>query len=138
MATIQEKLAESLSVLKDYQDEHGDNPVIKGASTLGEIHTKRLVDNGYLKMVIKGWYIPSFPGNEGDSTVWYVSYWPFVVAYLNDKFNDNWCLSPEMSSFLLWLRPSDGKWLSSLLVHWDLFGWHYGCLFMTNQIKASM
>lgn len=100
MATIQEKLAESLSVLKDYQDEHGDNPVIKGAATLGEIHTKRLVDNGYLKMVIKGWYIPSFPGNEGDSTVWYVSYWPFVVAYLNDKFNDNWCLSPEMSLYI--------------------------------------
>ena len=100
MATIQEKLAESLSILKDYQDEHGDNLVIKGATTLGEIHTRRLVDNGYLKMVIKGWYIPSFPGNEGDSTVWYVSYWPFVVAYLNNKFNDNWCLSPEMSLYI--------------------------------------
>lgn len=100
MATIQEKLAESLSVLKDYQDEHGDNLVIKGAATLGEIHTKRLMDNGYLKMVIKGWYIPSFPGNEGDSTVWCVSYWPFVVAYLNDKFGNRWCMNAETSLYI--------------------------------------
>ena len=31
MATIQEKLAESLAVLKSYQDTHGDNLVIQGA-----------------------------------------------------------------------------------------------------------
>lgn len=42
MASVQEKLAESLKVLKDYQDTH---------------------DN----LVIKGWYIPSFPGSEGDT-----------------------------------------------------------------------
>lgn len=100
MANIQEKLAESLSVLKDYQDWHGDNLVIKGAATLGEIHTRRLVDTGYLRMVIKGWYIPSFPGNEGDSTVWYVSYWPFVVSYLNDKFGDRWCMNAETSLYI--------------------------------------
>lgn len=100
MATLQQKLADSLSVLKKYQDQHPDNLVIKGATTLGATHTKRLVDTGYLQMVIKGWYIPSFPGNEGDSTVWYVSYWPFMTAYLNDKFGDRWCLSAEMSLYL--------------------------------------
>ena len=41
MASVQEKLAESLSVLKDYQDSHG-NMIIKGYSALGETHTKRL------------------------------------------------------------------------------------------------
>ena len=71
MATLHEKLANSLAVLKAWQDDHKDNMVIQGASTLGEMHTKRLVDNGYLQMVIKGWYIPSSPGSEGDSTVWY-------------------------------------------------------------------
>ena len=35
MATIQEKLAESLEVLKAYQEAHGDNLVIQGADTLG-------------------------------------------------------------------------------------------------------
>lgn len=33
MATIHEKLAESLAVLKAYQDAHGDNLVIQGADT---------------------------------------------------------------------------------------------------------
>ena len=92
-------MAESLAVLKAYQDNHKDNLVIRGAETLGRTHTERLVDAGYLKMVIKGWYIPSFPGNEGDSTVWYVSYWSFVAAYLESKFGEQWCLSPELSLY---------------------------------------
>lgn len=99
MATIREKLAESLEVLKAYQDLHGDNLVIRGVEVLGRTHTERLVDSGYLQMIIKGWYIPSSPGSEGDSTVWYVSYWPFVAEYLNDKFGDAWCLSPELSLY---------------------------------------
>ena len=35
MASAQEKLVESLSVLMDYQDSHG-NMIIKGYSALGE------------------------------------------------------------------------------------------------------
>ena len=97
MATIQEKLAESLAVLKEYQDAHDDNLVIQGADTLGRTHTERLVNSGYLQMVIRGWYIPSSPGSEGDSTVWYVSYWSFVAAYLDHRFEGKWCLSPELS-----------------------------------------
>ena len=99
MATIQEKLAESLGVLKAYQDAHGDNLVIQGADTLGRTHTERLVNSGFLQMVIKGWYIPSSPGSEGDSTVWYVSYWSFITAYLDNRFQEKWCLSPELSLF---------------------------------------
>lgn len=99
MATIQEKQAESMSVLKEYQDAHGENLVIHGADTLGRTHTERLLNSGYLKMVIKGWYIPCYPGSEGDSTVWYVSYWHFIVAYLNNKFGENWSLSPELSLY---------------------------------------
>ena len=99
MATMQEKMAESLAALKAYQDAHGDNLVIHGADVLGRTHTERLVDAGYLTMVLRGWYIPSFPGSEGDSTVWYVSYWPFVSAYLDSKFDGRWCLSPELSLY---------------------------------------
>ena len=99
MATVQEKLAESLEALKAYQDAHSDNLVIQGAETLGRTHTERLVSSGYLQMVVKGWYIPSQPGSEGDSTVWYVSYWSFVVAYLDKKFGGRWCLSPELSLY---------------------------------------
>lgn len=96
MASVQEKLAESLSVLKDYQDSHG-NMIIKGYSALGETHTKRLLQNGYLQPVIRGWYIPSFPGSEGDTTVWYASYWQFVSAYATSRFGQDWCLSAEES-----------------------------------------
>ena len=88
-----------MAVLKSYQDAHGDNLVIQGADTLGRTHTERLVNSGYLTMVIKGWYIPSSPGSEGDSTVWYVSYWNFVTAYLDKRFEGAWCLSPELSLY---------------------------------------
>lgn len=47
MASIQEKLAESLKVLKDYQDKH-ENLVVRGMDELGKTHTRRLIDNGYL------------------------------------------------------------------------------------------
>ena len=86
-------------MLKAYQDAHGDNLVIQGADTLGRTHTERLVNSGYLQMVMKGWYIPSSPGSEGDSTVWYVSYWHFITAYLDKRFNGAWCLSPELSLY---------------------------------------
>lgn len=96
MASIQEKLADSLSVLKKYQDENNSD-IIQGMKTLGETHTKRLIDNGYLEQVIKGWYMPTMPGMEGDTPVWYASYWKFIVAYSNNRFGDNWCLTPEES-----------------------------------------
>ena len=48
MASVQEKLADSLSVLKAYQDTH-ENIIIQGMKTLGETHTKRLIQNGYLE-----------------------------------------------------------------------------------------
>jgi len=99
MATLNEKLSESLNVLKTYQDAHGDDLVIHGVNTLGEIHTKRLVNAGYLMPVIKGWFIPSSPGASGDSTVWYISYWPFVARYLESRFGDNWSLSAELSLY---------------------------------------
>ena len=60
MASVQEKLADSLSVLKAYQDTH-ENIIIQGMKTLGETHTKRLIQNGYLEQVITGWYIPTAP-----------------------------------------------------------------------------
>lgn len=96
MASVQEKLADSLRVLKQYQDTH-ENTIIQGMKTLGETHTKRLIQNGYLEQVIKGWYMPTMPGMEGDTTVWYASYWLFIVAYANSRFGTDWCLTPEAS-----------------------------------------
>ncbi len=96
MPTFQVKLADSLSVLKQYQELHPDL-IIKGMDALGAVHTKRLIENGYLQNVIKGWYIPSLPGNEGDTTVWYASYWNFIAEYANSRFGNQWSLSAEQS-----------------------------------------
>jgi fido (protein-threonine AMPylation protein) len=54
--------------------------------------------HGFLQEVMKGWYIATRPDQiAGESTAWYASYWPFCASYLNDRFGDDWCLSPEQS-----------------------------------------
>lgn len=96
MATPQQLLADSLEELRKLQ-EADSNVVIHGTEQLSRTHLKRLLDNGWLQEVMKGWYVPSRPGSEGDTTVWYTSYWHFIKAYARDKFGAEWCLSPEMS-----------------------------------------
>ena len=96
MASVQDKIAESLEILKQYQDSH-TNLVIQGRNEIGETHMRRLLQHGYLIPVLKGWYIPSFPGSEGDTTVWYSSYWAFIASYANSRFGKDWCLTAEQS-----------------------------------------
>ena len=96
MATPGEKLAESLQALKKLQDK--DNSlVIYGTTQLSRTHRDRLKMNGWLQEVLKGWYIVSKPGEEGDTTVWYSSFWNFIKAYCNRKYGNQWVLSPELS-----------------------------------------
>ncbi len=95
MATPSEKLAESLSVLKDLQD-RGQAAIRSKALT--RTHRERLLRNGFLQEIVKGWYIPCRPDDKaGDSTAWYASYWQFCSSYLDTRFGDDWCLSPEQS-----------------------------------------
>ena len=95
MSTPQQKLAESLEVLQEIQ-ERGD--VAIRSRDLSRTHRERLVKNGFLKEVIKGWYIPARPDEApGDSTAWYASFWDFCAGYLTTRFGKNWCLSPEQS-----------------------------------------
>lgn len=96
MATVNERLAESLRVLKKYQEKN-DYSVIHGKDKLGTTHTNRLLGSGYLQPIIKGWYMSSLPGNEGDTTVWYTSYWHFIAAYANNRFGNGWSLSADQS-----------------------------------------
>ena len=56
MATPQEKLAESLEALKRLQESGG---VAIRASDLSRGHRERLLKNGFLQQVMKGWYIPA-------------------------------------------------------------------------------
>jgi len=95
MATLQEKLAESLDALKALQDR--GIVAIRGAD-LSRAHRERLLKNGFLREVIKGWYIAARPdAAAGESTAWYASFWDFCASYLRERFGSGWCLSPEHS-----------------------------------------
>jgi hypothetical protein len=99
MATPSEKLAQSLEVLKGLQDQ---GMVAIRSADLPRTHRERLLSNGFLQEVMKGWYIPSQPDVAADeSTTWYTSYWDFCSAYLDWRFGVDWCLSPEQSLLLL-------------------------------------
>ncbi|MCH9828465.1 MAG: Fic family protein [Gammaproteobacteria bacterium] len=61
-------------------------------------HRERLLKNGFIREVMKGWYIPTRPDEPaGESTAWYASFWAFCADYLNERFGEAWCLSPEQS-----------------------------------------
>ncbi|WP_184549822.1 Fic family protein [Mucilaginibacter sp. FT3.2] len=96
MATPREKLVEALETLKERQDKGGV------AIHTSEISKKSirvlLVKKGFLKEIIKGWYIPADPEERpGDSTSWYTSYWDFCAKFLKYKYETDWCISAEQS-----------------------------------------
>ena len=95
MATPQEKLAESLEALRALQDR---GVVAIRAADLSRAYRERLLKNGFLEEVMKGWYIAARPDDAaGESTAWYASFWAFCGAYLRERFGKDWCLSPEHS-----------------------------------------
>lgn len=98
MATIVENLANSLDELRKIQDA---GKVAIRARDLSRTHRERLLKNGFLKEVLKGWFILSSPGQkDGDSTGWYASYWDFCTQYLDYRFKGDWVVSPEQSLLL--------------------------------------
>jgi len=103
MPTLQDKLAESLAVLKELQDE---GIVAIRTKNMTRTHRERLVKNGFIKEVMKGWYISVRPEEPtGESTAWYASFWGFCSDYLKSRFGNQWCLSPEQS-----LSIHSGNW----------------------------
>src|SRR4029077_20751418 len=99
MAAPNQKLAHSLDVLKALQA--GGRRVFR-SDDLSRVHRERLVENGFLQEVIKGWLISTSPGAwGGDSTPWYASFWEFCAIYSAERFGGEWHLSAEES---LWLH----------------------------------
>lgn len=95
MATPADKLAASLAVLKELQDE---GQVAIRASDMSRTHRERLLKAGFIKEVMKGWYIPCRPDEPpSESTFWYASFWAFCASYLESRFAEDWCVSPEQS-----------------------------------------
>ncbi len=103
MPPPQDKLAESLAVLKKLQV----NGIIAiHTKNMTRTHRERLIKNGFIKEVMKGWYISARPEEPtGESTAWYASFWGFCADYLKSRFDNQWCLSPEHS-----LGIHSGNW----------------------------
>lgn len=98
MPSPNEKLAESLDVLKELQQ--GNRRVFR-SDDLSRVHRERLVENGFLQEVMKGWLISSSPDTQaGESTPWHASFWEFCARYCSERFGELWHLSPEQSLFL--------------------------------------
>src|SRR5215472_16111271 len=104
MASPSEKLAQSLEILHGLQNANGAAAI--RARDMARVHRERLLANGFLQEVIKGWYLPSRPDEvKGESTAWYASFWRFAAVYLETRFRKNWSLSPEQS-----LSLHGGNW----------------------------
>jgi fido (protein-threonine AMPylation protein) len=104
MVAPSEKLAESLAILQALQNANGAAAIRAG--DMSRTHRERLLANGFLQEVIKGWYIPCRPDEKkGESTGWYASFWRFAAVYLETRFGKNWSLSPEQS-----LSLHGGNW----------------------------
>lgn len=95
MSTPAENLAKSLAFLGDIQ---GNGRVAIKSTDIPRVHRQRLIKNGFLQEVMKGWYVSTRPDQPpGETTAWFSSFWFFVADYLSDRFGDEWCLSPEQS-----------------------------------------
>jgi len=98
MATPHEKLADSMAVLNGLQK--GGRRVFL-SKELTRVHRERLLRSGFLQEVMKGWLISAGPGvRAGDSTPWYASFWEFCARYSQDRFGNDWHLSPDQSLLL--------------------------------------
>lgn len=103
MTSPAEKLAAALTELKSLQDR---DVVAIRSSDLSRLARQRLIASNFLKEIIKGWYIPYFPTTvDGETTIWYSSFWKFCAQYYKAKFDKAWCVSPEQS-----LLIHSGNW----------------------------
>ena len=92
-------LTAALRALKRLQEKH--NGVVESSDFKDDAQRAVLVDTGFLRPVMKGWYICSSPSdNDGDTTAWYASFWAFVSGYLGKRFGKRYCLNPKASLML--------------------------------------
>ncbi|MFC0200973.1 Fic family protein [Paracoccus rhizosphaerae] len=97
MSTIAKNglLADALEDLHVLQDE---GHLVFKSRAISVQRMKILKRQGYVQPIIKGWYHLSDPATRpGDTTAWTMAYWSFVRRYCDERFGDDWVLSPEVS-----------------------------------------
>lgn len=91
----QRRLADALRALKALQDQ---NRHVLRSEDLSRVQRETLLHAGYLRPIIKGWYMPARPDERnGDSTAWYACASEFIARYAEERFADQWCVSADHS-----------------------------------------
>lgn len=89
------RLVQALRALQTLQ-RNGDG-VFRSASLDGA-HRRVLLNAGFLRPIIRGWYMATRPGEKpGDTTPWFASMRPFIAAYCDKRFRKKWYVSPAYS-----------------------------------------
>jgi len=95
VSTPSERLAAALAALRTLQDR--GLQAIPGPE-LSRTDREALLRAGFLKEVIRGWYIPARPDEaQADTTAWFASMREFVAGYAQKRFDDDWHVNPEHS-----------------------------------------
>lgn len=95
MARSHVKLASSLAQLERLQNE---GRRVFRSDEFSRLHRERLIKQGFVREVIKGWLISSSPdADANDTTPWHASFWEFCTSYCTNRFGEAWHLSPEQS-----------------------------------------
>ena len=91
----QRRLAHALMSLKRL---HDDRIFVLRTSEMSRDDREALVSAGFLKPVIRGWYIPSRPDeSQGETTAWVASANDFIARYCEERFGTQWCVSADHS-----------------------------------------
>ncbi|MBA2669608.1 MAG: Fic family protein [Gemmatimonadetes bacterium] len=91
----QRRLADALRTLKQRQDQ---GQVVFRSVDFDRREREALMGAGFLRLVVKGWYLASRPGDApGDATPWFTAMRDFVAGYCNARFGDAWHVSPAYS-----------------------------------------
>ncbi len=93
--TQKEKLADTLTVAANVAIDN----IVQSATLSGPQRTL-LIKEGFLKLIIKGWYLLDADlevSNAGESVLWYEGMWCFVGQYISARYGNEYWLSPEDS-----------------------------------------
>ncbi|MCB2181621.1 MAG: Fic family protein [Desulfobulbaceae bacterium] len=89
----QQLLAESLKAAKSI----ARDGIVK-SSDLDRKFREKLVSEACMTEIIRGWYLLTTPGSEGESSAWFSGFWAFMKHYLSERFGEeDFCLSAESS-----------------------------------------
>lgn len=93
--TEQQQLAKALTEL--HQVLGSEQGVVRGKQIKNATRVL-LLERGYLREILKGWYFVSDPLAEpGDTTPFFANYWEYLASYLSERFGNDYCLTAEHS-----------------------------------------